>query len=164
MKYFIDTEFVFDADNCTVIPISLALVGEDGWAGYWVTQMFSPRYCPDFVRDHVIPVLWEFGDSDPDWCPMPLATERIQIPREIRSFIGRSGEVPEFWGDYSAFDYVVLSVLMDGFDHWPEGWPMHVNDLQQIGLTAGPSEVPHNALCDARAVRDVFISSPVTTS
>jgi len=49
---------------------------------------------------------------------------------------------------------------MGGFEDWPTGWPMHVNDCHQAVIVVGESEVPHHALADARAVRDACKGLP----
>lgn len=158
MRYFIDTEFDWRVDHylgqAMLRPIGVGIVAEDG-------REFYGTYCrglvgaTPFVRDHVLPVAGtrfagathvdrEFGDKYP---PGPVGDE-------IRAFVG--DDVPEFWGDRTAFDYAVLSMLMGTFADWPTGWPMVVFDLAAMGVEVGPSTLPHHALADARAVRDAY--------
>jgi len=146
MRYFIDTEYLWDAAKGRVIPISIGIVAEDGrefyaqdWDGFFACDTWGDAW----FMANVYPLLSQHS-----------AKHREFIAQDIRAFIG--DDVPEFWGDYSAFDYVVLSMLMGDFGAWPQGWPMHVNDLQQAGATAGPSDVPHHALADAHAVGKGF--------
>ena len=152
MKYFIDTEFEYTAGpaGAAIIPISIGIVAEDGREFYRVNRhvFYGPDWLdrlPPFVREHVVPVLDATKDN-----AMPFAS----IAYDLRFFIG--DDTPEFWGEYSAFDYVVLSTIMGGFEHWPEGWPMWINDLQQDAIPSVESKQPHNALADARAVRDSY--------
>lgn len=158
MKYFIDTEYVFTAGpgGGFIDPLSIGVVAEDGREFYEVSlPMFSrdTALLPTFVSDHVLPVI--SYDND------PLSTAYIVplecIANDLKFFIG--SDAPEFWGDYADFDYVVLSTIMGGFEQWPDGWPMYINDFQQIGVETLPSAVPHNALADARALRDTYVKN-----
>lgn len=160
MRYFIDTEYIFTTDKRggTIEPVSIGIVAEDGREFYRVSTNFNPRHASQWVRENVLsllpvrrpsaydsPRLWHESQA---WQPLK------QIAADLQAFIG--DDVPEFWGDYADFDYVALSIIMGGFDNWPDGWPMYVNDLQQEAIPEAPSKVPHNALADARAVRDAF--------
>lgn len=156
MKYFIDTEFVFDAKKNRVIPLSLALVREDGNYFYAVcieAQTLPRKSVKTFVQHQVLPVLFAMPAHPgiKSFLPNAGPFRRRELQVRLRDWIG--GDTPEFWGDYSALDYVVLSTLMGGFKAWPEGWPMYVNDFQQAGMQALPSTVPHNALADALALK-----------
>lgn len=161
MRYFIDTEYIFRtsrASGGTIEPLSIGIVAEDGREFYRVchpairSQMLI-NLMPAFVQQHVLPVL----DNDAEnTCPLE------RIASDIKFFI--SDDTPEWWGDYADFDYVALSIIMGGFDNWPQGWPMYINDLRQEAIPDVASKVPHNALADARAVRDAFNwSRQVTT-
>lgn len=153
MRYFVDTEFCFDAKQCSVAPISIGIVADDGRefyacnANWWDGAIDIPA----FIVEQVIPAL-----DDPDQV-LFVHGEWGTVARDLLTFIG--DDTPEFWGDYAAFDYVVLSIIMGGFDAWPNGWPMHINDLQQDAVPSLPSKVPHNALHDARAVRDSYYAA-----
>ena len=158
MRYFIDTEYVYSVDGrlgC-ITPLSVGIVAEDGREFYRVNEAIFRRRLdtlPPFVQEHVIPVIDATGDN---------SRTLDAIAYDLRAFIG--DDRPEWWGDYADFDYVVLSIIMGGFDNWPDGWPMYVNDLQQEAIPEVASEFPHNALADARAVRDAFNwSRQVTT-
>jgi hypothetical protein len=141
MRYFIDTEYNWHSASGQIRPLSVGIVAEDGREFYGVANTIHSFSCTPFVKEHVIPVI---GDATPKY--------RSEVGRDIRAFIG--DDTPEFWGDYAAFDYVVLSMLMGEFSDWPAGWPMHINDCQQEAVPSLPSATPHNALADARAVRD----------
>lgn len=140
MRYFVDTEFHWIPTKGMLCPISIALVAEDGREYYAYCADFRNNQPSHFVEDQVLSVLQSVGVRD-----------------DILRFIG--DDIPEFWGDYAAFDYVMLSMIFGEFNDWPSGWPMHVNDLQQESIPSLPSKVPHNALADARAIRDSFIDS-----
>jgi hypothetical protein len=165
MKYFIDTEYAFGTllgMSGIITPISIGIVAEDGREFYRVhvtpvRDALAIGNLPPFVRAHVLPVIEMPGNDGligSDYV-MPLAA----IADDLRFFIGN--DTPEWWGDWADFDYVVLSIIMGGFDAWPEGWPMFIHDLQQTpeGREASgsvQSAIPHNALADARAVRNAF--------
>ena len=155
MKYFIDTEFVYAVSTlgARVTPISIGIVAEDGRELYAVDANWSYEWepVPSFVRDVVVPAL-----PVPDHACYVHGTLET-IARDIKAFIG-DDPLPQFVGEYAAFDYVVFSTIMGGFDMWPKGWPMYIRDLQQEAVPESTSATPHNALADARAVRDAYNS------
>lgn len=159
MRFFVDTEFVFECDTGGghVAPMSVGIVADDARELYAVNANWSDFVgrIPPFVNERVVPALVLPDDVSHLYVHGELAT----IARDLRAFIGDN--VPEFWGDYAAFDYVVLSIIMGGFDAWPKGWPMVIRDLQETpaGREASGSVAslkPHNALYDARAVRGAW--------
>lgn len=158
VRYFVDTEFNFDAERHTVDPISVGIVAEDGREFFAVSSEYNRRRLSPWLRANVVAKL---PDPNPDPYDSPrlrmeaMAWMKLRdIHAKLLDFIG--SDIPEFWGDYAAFDYVVLNIIMGGFDNWPQGWPMHVNDLQQDAIPSIESKVPHHALHDARAVRDAY--------
>lgn len=159
MRYYVDTEYLWDAKKGQLQPVSIALVAEDGREFYAVSTAFKARHADQWVKDNVLAKLPERRPSCYDSPRIRGEALAWMAPDKIRdgilSFI--ANDTPEFWGDYAAFDYVVLSMLMGEFWQWPEGWPMYINDLQQAPGMAEfmvESATPHNALADARAVRD----------
>lgn len=146
MKYFVDTEYDWHPKEGRIVPISIGIVAEDGREFYALTTDYIPGRCSPFVEGHVLP----FVTADVGY--VPIHNNRPVIAGLIRKFIGP--DCPEFWGDYAAFDYVVLSMVMGEFADWPQGWPMHINDCRQEVVPELPSAVPHHALADARAIRD----------
>jgi hypothetical protein len=84
-----------------------------------------------------------------------------RIGEQLREFVG-DDPLPEFWGYYCAFDYVILSQLMGGMDAWPTGWPYLMLDLRQwldseaLHHVSQPDDAPHNALEDARWIRETL--------
>lgn len=154
MKYFIDTEFVFGIDTlgARITPISIGIVAEDGREFYAVDANWSYGWdvIPSFVQDVVVPVI-----PVPDHACYVHGTLET-IARDIKAFIG-DDPFPQWVGEYAAFDYVVLSTIMGGFEQWPEDWPMDIRDLMQESCPESVSATPHNALADARAVRDAYL-------
>jgi hypothetical protein len=131
-------------------PLSIALVAEDGREFYGLIHPTHRDDWSPFLIGHVIPVMGHPHPGEPT-----IVYLREAARDAIKAFIG--DDQPEFWGDYAAFDYVVLSMLMGGFEDWPQGWPMYINDFQQAGTQSGSAGIPHNALSDARAMRDAFL-------
>lgn len=152
MKYFIDTEFQ-QTDGPTglfIMPISIGVVAEDGREFYAISGRLDPTLVDPWVRDHVLTMFYPDGLGQ-----SPAHCDDAIIAADLKRFIG--DDVPQFWGEYSAFDYVVLTAIMGGFEGWPQNWPMWINDLKQEAFPEVASQFPHNALADARAVRDAFV-------
>lgn len=166
MRYYVDTEYVWEPrmrslpllgwgtapEAAMFTLLSIGVVAEDGREFYR-----QNRHCyPDtrFVAEHVWPVLdnldwWHHRDDD----SFPWTTLH-DMRLDLITFIG--DDTPEFWGDYAAFDYVALSMLMGDFADWPQTWPMHINDFRQESIPSGSSAIPHHALADARALKEAW--------
>jgi hypothetical protein len=97
---------------------------------------------------------------------LDLSDNRI-VPRRfirnsVRNFILGTPD-PELWAWYGAYDHVALAQLFGQMIDLPQGVPMWTNDLQQEIVRAGNPPLPaqegaeHNALSDARWVRDAFV-------
>ncbi len=147
MRYFLDTEF----NGVGGALLSLALVPDDGEELYLTLQTDDPIV--EWVERHVIPYL----DAVP---------EQLQCPR-----LRRADAVHELWR-YLHNDGDVLIVA-----DWPEDVAQFCNlmitgpgdmvDLRELSFrvhslpgfsTAANSKVPHNALHDARSLRDHILS------
>lgn len=146
MKYFVDTEFEWRPVRGELCPISIALVAEDGREYYAYCANFRNSQSSPFVESNVMTVIQAVG---PHVDHKPLA----RVGEDILRFIGDDKNV-EFWGDCAAFDYVMLSMAIGGFEDWPDDWPYYIRDINQENIDGLASKVPHNALADARAVRD----------
>jgi hypothetical protein len=163
MRYFIDTEFIERGANHPLELISIGVVAEDGREFYAISTEFEPRHANAFVKEHVIPHVDFRGEPGISSGGSPRRNwERSRrmaladIARELVEFVGES---PEFWGDYAAYDWVVLCQLFGDMSGLPEGWPMFCRDLQQLRTERGSPELPpapnpagivHHALYDAR--------------
>ena len=150
MKYFFDTEFVYDVDDdrdWSLELVSIGIVAEDG-REYYAINPAGVGEANGFVRACVLPHL-----GNGAW-----RTER-EIAADIRAFVTDN---PEFWVYMGAFDYVLLSGLMGGFNRWPNGWPYLANDLRQLLDAMGhvgirqPDDAPHNAIEDARWIAQTY--------
>lgn len=165
MKYFIDTEFA--ESPCTIELISVAIVAEDGREFYAESTDFKYSMANDWVKANVIPQLWsrqeeiEFPFTWPRHPKIeggPLA--KSSIGHDIRRFIG--DDKPQFWGYYSAYDWVVFCWLQGSMIQLPKGWPMYCRDIKQWCDQLGNPQLPshdndqHHALDDARWIRDAW--------
>lgn len=158
MRYWIDTEFNEVKGGGTIIPISIALVCEDGREYYGISEEFDSHECNDWVKNNVLPVL--HNENVLDARPKPLA----QLGVDILRFVDRHQEPPEFWGFYCAYDWLVLCQMLGGMMKLPKSWPKFCNELKQYAMASTSKSggyrmpswegyVKHNALEDARWTR-----------
>jgi len=76
------------------------------------------------------------------------------IKKGVKNFI--SDDIPEFWGYYSSYDWVLFCWLFGTMMDLPIGYPMYCRDLKQWADQLGrrdqlpKQEVEHNALDDAK--------------
>jgi len=158
MRYFLDTEY----NGWGGALISLALVPEDGGQEFYATLEFDSPPEP-WVERHVMPYL--------DMVPEPLKSPRLpraQAAEALSGWLIREHEYQAASPAHSA-----LEILAD----WPEDiahfcmlllpGPAQIVDTPQLSFrliqlpgfsTAANSKVPHNALHDARALRDHVLS------
>lgn len=146
-KMFIDTEFM--EDGRTIELLSLAIVAENGQEAYWVNYDADHSKANDWVKENVLPQLQRYH---------PLERSPLQIAKELQDFVRcyqTSSEI-EFWGYYSAYDWVAVCQLFGRMIDLPKGWPMYCNDIKQLCHSYGNPQLPaqgkgeHNALDDAR--------------
>lgn len=166
MKYFIDTEFI--EYPCTIDLISIAIVVEDGRELYIEISDFDESKASDWVKENVIKKLWsrqknksEFNAWSQNGGAGGLMT-KSEAASEIRRFIG--DDVPEFWGYFADYDWVVFCWLQGTMMDLPKNWPMFCMDIKQWINQGGfnmeylkPKQYDlHNALDDARWTRDYY--------
>lgn len=152
MRYFIDTEFSELGPGKPITLLSLAIVAEDG-REYYRASMERMREAPNvFVQEQVMPEIMRQRNKG-------NAVPRLAMAQEIRAFIGDDPS-PEFWADYGAYDWVLFCQVFGTMVDLPKGWPMYVNELQQLGRPNGTHGVdagtPHCALDDARQVKKAY--------
>ena len=148
MRYFLDCEF----DGFGGPLISLALVPEDGSEEFYAV-LDTPRPWCDWVERHVAPFL----DMVPDNLkrrPQPAE----QVSHELADWL--SGlphvEIVADWPDDIAY---FCRVLMTGPGQMVTVPHLTFQLMNLAGFSANRnSKVPHNALHDARALRDHVIS------
>ncbi len=145
MRYFLDTEY----NGIGGALLSLALVSDEGDELYFTLKTDEPL--SDWVERHVVPYL----DTVP---------ERLRWPRLSRAEAGdalerflRHDDGPVVVADWPEDVAQFCNLMVTG--------PGDMIDLRDVTFrllplsnfsTAANSEVPHNALHDARALRDHY--------
>ena len=148
--YYFDTEFI--EQRGYLEPISIGMVCEDGREFYAVSNEFHVDRADPWVVANVIAKL----------PPLSQRTSLATIAVDLRAFV--VDDAPSFVAYFASYDWVVLCWLLGGrMVDVPKGWPMFPMDLKQAmverGVTrrmlpAQPAGTEHNALDDARWVRD----------
>ncbi len=171
MRIFYDTEFI--EDGSTIGLISIGMVADDGRELYRIVddeQTLTRAVEHPWLRANVIPSLpilfpatadWDFDDEHADWSNVQ---QRPQVAEDVRAFILATPDA-ELWADYGAYDHVALAQLFGPMVKLPAGIPMWTNDLRQDMARRGASDADlpaqdaataHNALADARWLRDAY--------
>jgi hypothetical protein len=146
VRYFLDCEFLEAGFRQPVALVSIGIVAEDGREYYAESLSANLRSANSWVREHVIPKL-----HGPKKYPGVIA-------QDIKQFCGWPEEVPEFWGSYASYDWVVFCQIFGTMIDLPRGWPMYINDVCQLArelevtLPEQVGEDAHHALVDARGV------------
>lgn len=161
MRYFIDTEFIERGPDYPLQLVSICVVRADGREFY--AQNIAAHPDSDFVAQHVWPHLrnldfWRTreGESKP-W------RHTDDIAQGLIDFVGDDTE-PEFWGYYSAYDWVVTCQLFGDMGDLPKGWPYFCRDLRQALDERGLHDVKqaddavHTAWTDAWWVAETWHS------
>jgi hypothetical protein len=158
MRYYLDTEFSEIGPLYPIELISIGIVAEDG-REYYSEAVFSTSRVNEWVKQNVIPHLsGQPGKS--------LGT----IAAEIKAFIPpKVGDdpaymIPEFWGYFADYDWVVFCQIFGTMMDLPKGYPMLCYDLKQLAMHQGvprrafPQQEgqEHNALEDARWNKKVY--------
>ena len=144
MRYFIDCEF----DGYGGPLLSLALVPDDASEEYYAI-LEHRRPCTDWVERHVVPYL--------NTVPQALQADpqpAVSVARELSRWLGSFDEV-EIVADWPDDIAYFCRALMIGNGKMVTVPPLCFRLLNLAGFsTARNSAVPHNALHDARALRD----------
>ena len=147
MRYFLDTEF----NGFGGALLSLALVPEDG-EEFYVTLECEDRIFP-WVERNVLPYL----DKVPVGLVSPRMTRR-QAADALAAYLGTDPE-PELVADWPEDVTQFCSLLMIGPGEMVPMPPLTFRLVTLQGFSpAANSAVPHNALHDARSLRDHFQS------
>lgn len=165
MKYYFDTEFI--EDGKTIDLISIGIVAADDRELYLANSNCDLSKSSQWVRDNVL-IPMDIDFSIPSLPMRPIAPEfwipRSNIAQQVIEFC--NPEVygkPEFWAYYADYDHIVLCQLFGTMDKLPVGFPMYTKDLKQtIDELGNPpikeqSDSLHNALSDARWIRDTYL-------
>ena len=148
MRYFLDTEY----NGFGGALLSLALVPEDGSEEFYVTLECDVAIEP-WVERHVIP----FMDMVPEGLVSPRLSRRAAA--EALAVWLAHDEAPDIVADWPE-DLAQLSMLLvTGPGTMVVVPPLSLHLVPLHGFSpASSSAVPHNALHDARALRDHLIS------
>lgn len=162
MKYFIDTEFIegfhkplFGNRRHFIDLISIGIVAEDGREFYAVSNEFNWKDADEWVRKNVIakiPIRLGKKESLISWQKRPKpgasyegewidAKSNKEITAGLLEFFGcwrdqhfwRVGkDIPEVYGYYSDYDWVLFCSLFGRMIDLPKGFPMYCIDLKQM--------------------------------
>jgi hypothetical protein len=143
MRHFLDTEY----NGWGGALLSLALVSEDGDELY-LTLDWAGTLEP-WVERHVIPYL----DTVPEALISPRLS-RHDAARAVAHFLAGDAE-PVIVADWPEDIALLSALLVTGPGVMVEVPPITFRFVELTGFsTAANSKVPHNALHDARALRD----------
>jgi hypothetical protein len=147
VRYFLDTEY----NGFGGALLSLALVPEDGQEFYVTLQCDDPTF--PWVERNVVPYL----DNVPVGLVSPRMTRR-EAADALAAYLGTDPQ-PELVADWPEDITQFCSLLMIGPGQMVPVPPMTFRLLPLQGFSpAANSAVPHNALHDARSLRDHFCS------
>lgn len=148
MRYFLDCEY----DGFGGPLLSFALVPEDGGEEFYAV-LAHERPLTDWVERHVAPYF--------NAVPEALRREQQQpnaVARELSDWLAGFPEI-EVVADWPEDLALFCRLLMTGNGQMVPVPALTLRLLNLIGFsTARNSEVPHNALHDARALRDHVVS------
>jgi len=190
MRYFIDTEFI-EGFNKPILGkkrhfidlISIGIVAEDGREYHAISSEYNYNDADDWVKENVILPLYKstvHGDNrnrcDSHNFHLSYGKPNSKIAEEILAFTGcwrdqlfyRVGnDVPEFYGYYADYDWVLFCSLFGRMIDLPKGFPMYCRDLKQMMDDSGLSKEwkqehcpdpigEHNALVDAKWNKSLY--------
>jgi hypothetical protein len=168
MKYYIDTEFI--EDGFTIELISIGIVCEDGRDFYAENTDCDLNRASDWVKENVIPQLWSRDESKPKYNTWGAKgsfnglLNKTAIADEIKRFCNPVEHgLPEFWGYYADYDWVVFCQLFGTMMQLPDNYPMYCCDLIQWSKQLGSPQLPvqkqgeHSAIEDARWNQQVWL-------
>jgi hypothetical protein len=148
MRYFLDTEFNgFDGEL-----ISIALVPEYGDQEFYAVLPLPAEIHP-WVAKHVLPYL----DSVPQ--ALRNRTDRLGAAHELAAYLASDGD-PAIVADWPDDIALFCRLLVTGPAEIVDVGSLRFEFIRSPGFsTAVNSRVPHNALHDARALRDFVMGS-----
>jgi len=147
LRYFLDTEY----NGVGGALLSLALVPDDGDDFYLTLKTEEPISA--WVEQHVVPYL--------DMVPEPLSCPRLtrdDAAKELEHYLRNDEEpliVADWPEDVAQFCYLLITGPGDMVEL--RHLTFRVTPMSNFS-TAANSKVPHNALHDARALRDHVLS------
>jgi hypothetical protein len=147
MRYFLDTEY----NGIGGALLSLALVPDDGDELYLTLKTSEPLV--DWVERHVAPYL----DSVPEQLSCPRLS-RDDAAHALERYL-RHDEEPLIFADWPEDIAQLCNLMITGPGDMVEVRHVTFRLVPMTNFsTAANSKVPHNALHDARALRDHIIA------
>jgi hypothetical protein len=147
MRYFLDTEY----NGCGGVLLSLALISEEGEELYLTLDWEGPL--DPWVERNVVPYL----DTVPDTLVSPRLN-RIDAARTVAHYLAGDPE-PLIIADWPEDIALLNALLVTGPGTMVEVPSLRFQFLPLAGFsTAANSAVPHNALHDARSLREHVLS------
>jgi hypothetical protein len=184
LKYFLDTEFIESGPGAPIWLLSIGIVAEDGRELYYVNSDAPLADANDWVKVHVLPHLNLPRPGYPhEFAPLETIRDRVRLfcagwdytagarlaifPRNEAYLLSYDltsqpdKTIPEFWGYYADYDWVVFCQIFGRMVDLPKGYPMYCNDLRQWlnhrgRLDIHQPENPHNSLLDARWIAETY--------
>ena len=162
MKFFLDTEFWDRGPDYPLQVVSLALVAENGTSLYLANADFDWN-SGELAAD--VSGQWLLANVRPNiHAASFLLLSRDEFPGIISDFVGRllrEGEPAEFYGWYSAYDWVVLCQLFGGMVNLPKAFAQFCYDLRMVVEMVGLENLPpqQDVLCpllDALWIRQLW--------
>ena len=148
MRYFLDTEY----NGFGGTLLSLALVAEHGDEELYFT-LPAPAEIHPWVERHVMPYL----NTVPDMHRAP-PLDRASAAHALATFLANDRDI-EIIADWPEDISQICMLLLTGPGEIARTPPLRFRFFALPGFsTAGASAVPHNALHDARALRDHVLS------
>jgi hypothetical protein len=147
LRYFLDTEY----NGWGGALISLALVPDDGEELYLTLDWQGPL--EEWVERNVVPYLDMVAES-----MISPRMSRADAARTIAHYLAGDAD-PMIVADWPEDIALFNALLVTGPGVMVEVPPLRFQLLQLSGFsTAANSKVPHNALHDARSLRDHILS------
>lgn len=157
MRYFLDTEFIERGHEHPIELISLGLVRNDGASlsftfseGWWVA------HASHWLVENVLPHL----------PPSHMWVTRAAAREAIEAFLADDDNI-EFYGYYSAYDWVLFCQLWGRMIDLPKSFPHYCTDIKQFAENVGfPGDLKqfedntspkHEAVSDARQIRLYYL-------
>lgn len=148
MRYFLDTEY----NGFGGVLLSLALVGEDEGEELYFT-LPAPAEIHPWVERHVMPYM----NTVPEMHRAP-ALDRGSAAGALATFLANDRDI-EIIADWPEDIAQFCMLLLTGPGEIVRTPPLRFRFFALPGFsTAGASAVPHNALHDARALREHVLS------
>jgi len=152
-RYYLDTEFNERGPDYPIELISLGLVRDDGASlSFTFSDGWVVAHASHWLVENVLPHL----------PPTNTWVTRAHARDAIEAFLAEDDRI-EFYGYYSAYDWVLFCQLWGRMVDLPKSFPHYCNDVKQfaknVGFTGDLKQfeerelAKHEAVSDARQIR-----------